>query len=171
MTSEPRVVGPEGVAAFESPAAEDVVVHASGGESNGAYDVLELTIDPGPGVTPMHVHHETDEAMYVLEGELTVQLDEDRHVLTAGSYAMAPRGVPHTYRNSGDGQARVLFINSPGNNWEYLQAAGELGPVEGESDIERLLPVLESDDVEMVGPPLGVDDDGAAAGRPAEESP
>jgi quercetin dioxygenase-like cupin family protein len=154
MSGESRVVGPEGVATFESPASEAVVVRASGNESGGHYDLVELTIDPGPGVTPMHIHHETDEAMFVLEGELTVQLEDERHVLPAGAYAMAPREVPHTYRNSGDGQARVLFINSPGNNWEYLKAAGELGPVEDKSDIERLLPVLESYGVEIVGPPL-----------------
>lgn len=109
--------------------------------------------------------------MYVLEGEATVQLDEDRHVLSAGSYAVAPRGVPHTYRNSGDSPARVLFINSPGNNWEYLQAAAEHGPVEDESDIERLLPIHEAYGVEMVGPPLGGDVDDDPDDQSAVESP
>ena len=157
MNEEAHVVGPEGVAAFESPAAEDVVVRASGNETGGSYDLLELTIDPGPGVTPMHVHHETDEAMLVLGGELTVQLGDDRRVLQQGSYAMAPRGLPHTYRNSGEGPARVLFVNTPGNSWHYLEAAAEEGPVRDESDIERLLPILESHGVEIVGPPLEAD--------------
>lgn len=154
MSTETHVVDSDGVEAFESPAGEPVVVRATGNETNGTYDLLELTIPPGPGVTPMHVHHENDEAMLVLEGELTVQLGEERRVLAAGGFANAPRGVPHTYRNSGDQPARVLFVNSPGNNWEYLKEAGEHGPVEDESDIERLLPILESHGVEMVGPPL-----------------
>lgn len=153
MGDETRVVR-EGVAAFESPAGEDVVVRASGNESDGHYDLLELTVPPGPGVTPMHIHREMDEAMYVIEGELTVQLGEDRRVLEVGSYAMAPRGVPHTYRNSGNGPARVLFINTPGNSWRYLEEAAEHGPVENESDMERILPILESHGVEVVGPPL-----------------
>jgi mannose-6-phosphate isomerase-like protein (cupin superfamily) len=159
MRGEPHVVGPEGVAAFESPAGEAVVVRASGNESGGSYDLVELTIDPGPGVTPMHVHHENDEAMYVLEGERAVKLGDDRRLLEAGSYTMGPRGVPHTYRNSDHGRARVFFVNSPGNNWRYLQEAGEHGPVEDDSDIERLLPILESHGVEMVGPPLDADGD------------
>lgn len=154
MTDEAHVVGSHGITAFESPAGEDAVVRASGNESSGTYDLLEITIPPGPGVTPMHVHHEMDEAMYVLEGELTVQLKDERSVFTAGSYAMAPRGVPHTYRNSGDDPVRVLFINTPGNNWKYLEEAGKQGPVEDESVIERLLPILESHGVEMVGPPI-----------------
>lgn len=157
MTDDTAVVGPDGVAAFESPAAEPVVVKASGEQTGGQYDILELTIPPGPGVTPQHIHHETDEAMYVVEGELTVRLRDELHELPAGSYAMAPRGVPHTYRNSGDGPARVLFINTPGDSWEYLRVAGELGPVEDESDIERLVPVLEEHGVELVGPPLDGD--------------
>ena len=154
MGNETRVVGSEGVAAFESPAGEDVVVRASGDESGGSYDLIEVTIPPGPGVTPMHVHHEMDEAMYVLEGEVTVQFGDDRRVLEPGSYAMAPRGVPHTYRNSGDGEARVLFIDTPGNSWRYLEEAAEHGPVEDESDMERILPILESHGIEVVGPPL-----------------
>jgi quercetin dioxygenase-like cupin family protein len=159
MSGEAHVVGPAGIESFQSPAGEDVVVRVSGDESAGAYDILELTIEPGPGVTPMHVHHENDEAMYVLEGELTVQLGDDQHVLPPGAYAIAPRGVPHTYRNSGDDIARVLFINSPGNNWRYLKAAAEHGPVEDESDIEAMLPILESYGVEMVGPPLAENGD------------
>ena len=155
MGTEPRVVDEAGKAAFQSPAAEDVVVRATGEETDGQYDMVELTIPPGPAVTPLHIHHDNDEAMYVIEGEVTVKLGEKRHVLEAGGYTMAPRGLAHTYRNSGDSPARVLFIYTPGNHWRYLDETGKHGPVEDESDVERLLPVLESYGIEMVGPPIG----------------
>ena len=161
MSAEPRVVGNAGKATFQSPAAEDVVVRATGEETNGQYDVVEVTIPAGPGVTPLHVHHDNDEAMHVIEGEITVKLGKERHVLAAGGYVMAPRGLPHTYRNSGDDPARVLFIYTPGNHWRYLLETGEHGPVENESDIEALLPILEDYGIEMVGPPL----DGPAEGN------
>lgn len=154
MSDEVHVVGPGGITEFESPAAEDVVVLASGDEPGGHYDLLEFTIPPGPGVTPLHIHQDNDEAYYVLEGELTLRIGDDRHVLTPGSFAIAPRGVPHTYRNSGDGPARVLITYTPGNHWPMLEEAAEHGPVQEESDIERMLPILESYGVEMVGPPL-----------------
>lgn len=170
MSDETHVVGREGIATVESPAGESVVVRASGKESGGSYDLGELTIPPGPGVTPMHIHHEMDEAMYVLEGELTVQLGDDRHVLTPGSYAMAPRGVPHTY-HAGDDHAHVLFINSPGNNWGYLEAAAEHGPVQDKSDIERMLPILVTHGVEMVGPPVDDEVDDATDEEPTAGSP
>ncbi len=154
MSGDPRVVEERGKVSFQSPAAEDVVVRATGEETNGQYDMVEITIPPGPGVTPLHVHHENDEAMHVIEGEVTVKLGEERHVLGSGAYAMAPRGLPHTYRNSGADLARVLFIYTPGNHWHYLQETGERGPVADESDIEALLPILEEYGIEMVGPPL-----------------
>lgn len=160
MSDEAHVVEPGGIAAFQSPAAEDVVVRATGEETDGQYDVVEITIPVGPGVTPLHVHHDNDEAMYVIEGEVTVKLGEERHVLKAGAYAMAPRGLPHTYRNSSDDPARVLFVYTPGNHWRYLQETGELGPVRDESDVEELLPILEGYGIEMVGPPLDGEPDG-----------
>jgi quercetin dioxygenase-like cupin family protein len=154
MTDHPYPIVAEGVAQFESPAGEDVVVRATGDETDGAYDILDLTIPPGPGVTPLHVHHENDEAILVLTGEVTVQLGDDRHRIGPGGFVNAPSGLAHTYRNSGDGPARALFVLTPGNNWEYLLEAARHGPVEDESDIEKLVPILESHGVEMVGPPL-----------------
>lgn len=158
MSNEAHIVGTEGIVSFESPAGEDVIVKASGNESSGHYDLLEFTIKPGPGITPLHVHRDNEEAIYVLEGELTVQLGEDLHILGPGAYAMASRGVPHTYRNSGNKPAIVLFTYMPGNHWQMLEEAAEVGPVKDESDIERLLPILKSYGVEMVGPPITVDE-------------
>lgn len=157
MTDDASVIGSEGVAQFESPAGEEVVVRATGEETDGAYDVLDITIPPGPGVTPQHVHHENDEATLVLAGELTVRLGDEHHVLGPGEFVNAPSGLPHTYKNSGKKPARALFVMSPGNNWMYLQEAAEHGPVEDESDIEKLLPILEAHGVEVVGPPIDGD--------------
>jgi mannose-6-phosphate isomerase-like protein (cupin superfamily) len=160
MSSDPHVVDGTGKASFQSPAGEDVVVRATGDETDGAYDLVEVTIPPGPGVTPLHVHHDNDEAMHVIEGEVTVKMGEERHVLEAGAYAMAPHGLPHTYRNSGEDPARVLFTYTPGNHWRYLKETGERGPVEDESDIEELLPILKEYGIEMVGPPLDAEAEG-----------
>lgn len=160
MSGKPRIVDKAGKVSFQSPAAEDVVVRATGEETDGQYDMVEITIPPGPGVTPLHVHHDNDEAIHVIAGEVTVKLGEERHVLEAGAYAMAPRGLPHTYRNSGEEPARALFVYTPGNHWRYLQETGERGPVEDESGIEELLPILEEYGIEMVGPPLDGESEG-----------
>lgn len=155
MSADRRVSDADGIASFQSPAEEDVVVRATGDQTDGQYDLVEVAIPPGPAVTPLHVHRDNDEAMLVLGGEVTVQLEDDQFDLTAGGFAMAPRGVPHTYGNAGEDTARVLFVYTPGDHWEYLREAGAAGPVEDESDVERLAPILGEYGIELVGPPIG----------------
>lgn len=50
-------------------------------------------------IAPLHVHHEDDEAWYVLTGELVVRSHNHDHRLTAGGAVLVPRGVVHTYWN------------------------------------------------------------------------
>jgi quercetin dioxygenase-like cupin family protein len=57
---------------------------------------------PGP---PLHTH-DFDEAFYVLEGELTFQLEDKLRTATGGESVFAPRGVPHTLANSSGAAAR-----------------------------------------------------------------
>jgi len=55
---------------------------------------------------PLHVHAE-DESFHVLEGSLTVYLEDDAVRLEAGETLVAPSGVPHTYRAE-SAKARLL---------------------------------------------------------------
>ena len=48
-------------------------VKATGEDTGGRFGLWETTTPPGnPGPAP-HIHHNEDEAMYVLEGECTVR--------------------------------------------------------------------------------------------------
>ena len=81
----------------------------------GAYSLIEFTVKPGTGPVP-HRHSREDEAFYVLDGELEFRLGERGErviVVTAGSFIFAPRGIPHTFKNSGTTPARALVIISP----------------------------------------------------------
>lgn len=155
MTNEAHVVDPEGAATYETPQGEDIIVLARGDEPGVDYDFLEFIIPTEPGVVPLHIHHDNDEAFYVIEGELLFQIGDDQHTLTTGTYAFGPRGVPHAYRNTGDGPARILVIYTPGNFVRMTEELAELGPLDfdDESDLERVVPILEEYGVEMVGPP------------------
>ena len=68
---------------------------------------------PGPPrlIAPRHVHHSDDEAWYVLEGTLCVQVGDKDIEARAGSGVLVPRGTPHTYWNPGP--ARYLLIMTP----------------------------------------------------------
>jgi mannose-6-phosphate isomerase-like protein (cupin superfamily) len=78
--------------------------------------VLAEWTDPGGGqdppmyIAPLHVHHEDDEAWYVLDGELTVRAGDKDHHVPAGGAVIVPRGTPHTYWNPSPGPARYLLV-------------------------------------------------------------
>lgn len=82
----------------------------------GADFVIAEWQDPGgpPGpprwIAPLHLHRNDDEAWYVLEGTLCVQVGKDVVEAHAGSAVFVPRGTPHTYWNPSRGLARYLLV-------------------------------------------------------------
>ncbi len=67
---------------------------------------------PGPPrlIAPLHLHHNDDEAWYVLEGALRVQVGDQVVEARAGSGVFVPRGTMHTYWNPGPEPARYLLV-------------------------------------------------------------
>jgi len=88
-------------------------------QSAGAVSVIEVSSSPGFAGPPLH-RHDFDEAFYVLEGELTFQLDDEVFTRTAGELAFAPRNVPHTYANHSGAPARALIVCTPAGFERYF---------------------------------------------------
>jgi mannose-6-phosphate isomerase-like protein (cupin superfamily) len=88
------------------------------GSADNAFIVAEWQ-DPGgpPGpprlIAPLHLHHNDDEAWYVLEGTLIVRVGDEEIEAPAGSSVYVRRGTPHTYWNPGPGPTRYLLIMTP----------------------------------------------------------
>jgi len=85
------------------------------GSVNDAFVIAEWRDGGGPPgpprlIAPLHVHHLDDEAWYVLEGTLRVQVGKDEVEAQAGSGVFVPRGTAHTYWNPGPGPVRYLLI-------------------------------------------------------------
>ena len=77
---------------------------------------------PGWGHTPPHVHARHAEALYVLEGELTLQLEDRVHRVGPETWAFVPRGVVHAFEVTGDRQARYLAFHAPGSGYgDYVR--------------------------------------------------
>src|SRR5438874_4823008 len=72
----------------------------------------EAVVPPGGGPPP-HVHSREEEGFYVLEGEVTFRVGEERFVATAGTFANMPVGTPHSFRNEGSHPARMLISVAP----------------------------------------------------------
>jgi quercetin dioxygenase-like cupin family protein len=74
--------------------------------------LFEETVPAGTKST-FHLHHDSDEVAYVLEGEVTFLIGEEVTVGRAGAYAFMPRGVPHAWKSTGRATGRVLFLYTP----------------------------------------------------------
>ena len=76
--------------------------------------VREWDLAPYPGdQAPPHVHHRSDEAFYVLAGQLEVLVRDERRILTTGELAFIPAGTVHTFANRGPDAARILVVMTP----------------------------------------------------------
>jgi mannose-6-phosphate isomerase-like protein (cupin superfamily) len=64
-------------------------------------------------IARLHVHHEDDEAWYVLRGKLGFRLGNEELEAGPGSAVFARRGTPHAYRNAGHGKTEYLLVMPP----------------------------------------------------------
>ena len=96
------------------------------GSANDSFVVAEWRdagAPPGPPryIAPLHLHHNDDEAWYVLEGALHVKRGPEVIEARAGSAVLVPRGTPHTYLNPDSQPARYLLVMTP-NVYKLIQA-------------------------------------------------
>ena len=83
-----------------------------GGETGDSIMMFEETVPAGTKST-FHLHHDSDEVAYVLEGEVTFMIGEKVTVGGPGAYAFMPRGVPHAWKSTGAKNGTVLFLYTP----------------------------------------------------------
>ncbi len=92
----------------------------------GAADALLVTYEPGASssVEGRLMRHAGVEYAYLLEGELTLQLDFDTHVLRPGDSLHFDSVRPHMYSNRGDAVARgVWFVTGRREQNQAMPAA------------------------------------------------
>jgi uncharacterized RmlC-like cupin family protein len=105
--------------------------------------------------------HDFDEAFYVLEGELTFQLEDERLTARRGQLVFAPRCVPHTLANHSAADARYLLICAAAGFERYFDhiAADQAGspppPEAGKPFPETIVLGPPIDAIESSGPPAG----------------
>jgi quercetin dioxygenase-like cupin family protein len=85
---------------------------ATGDHTNGKYALWEAIVPPGGGPPP-HVHSREEEGFYVLEGEITFHIGEQRIMATAGVFANMPVGTPHSFKNESGKSAKMLISVAP----------------------------------------------------------
>jgi quercetin dioxygenase-like cupin family protein len=150
-TLRPLVVAAEQGPTVEMGPLERIVFKTSGATTGDAFDLLEVTTQPGGG-PPEHVHHRNDEANYVINGALRVKLGSDLFTAEVGSFFFVPRGTPHAFGNVSAEPARLLVMIMPGGMQGYFE---QLGPLlfgsPNQTDVARILAQYNA---EVTGPPL-----------------
>jgi mannose-6-phosphate isomerase-like protein (cupin superfamily) len=119
--------------------ASDVI--ASSADTSGALGLVETAIPRGHSA-PLHVHHDEDEAFYILRGTVDFVCGDERFPAEQGAVVYLPRGLSHSFIGVSDDVARVLVFMLPAGLEQAL------------ADSERFGEIFERRHVKVVGPPL-----------------
>ncbi len=125
-------------------------------EPDSTYSMVEWAAEPGAPGSSVHIHRQTDEAFYVLEGTFGFQVGERTVEGSAGAFVFAPKGTAHAFWNQGPTPARMLLTMSPPEFWRYLKELAEgLAAAGDDAEVARSLRerLSEKYDIEVVGPP------------------
>jgi quercetin dioxygenase-like cupin family protein len=83
------------------------------GEHTGSVHMAWTMCELAPGASlPRHLHT-FEQAAYVLEGELELELDDRRHRLSGDDFALVPTGASHRWTNRSGAGARWLEVSVP----------------------------------------------------------
>lgn len=126
--------------------------------TNGAFSLVHLTHRHGEG-TPLHVHHNDDEAFFVLHGDVKGMCGDTAWEASGGSFVWLPRGVPHAFQAVSELPLELLVMSISGSFDTFVAEAGD-PLVDGADtaatvlDPTRLADIAAPHDIEILGPPV-----------------
>jgi mannose-6-phosphate isomerase-like protein (cupin superfamily) len=122
---------------------------AASDDLGGAAAVFVQTVMPNAG-PPAHVHLDTDEFFYVLDGELEVWVDGKHATLSAHMSATLPRGLAHRFDNRSGKPVRVLSVVTPGRGARFFDDIDRERP-ELPAGLPKLAEIVSRHDIVFVG--------------------
>jgi mannose-6-phosphate isomerase-like protein (cupin superfamily) len=151
------------------PGVSRISTKVSGEQSEGRLLQVRSTDSRG-AAPPLHIHHDADETWYVIDGQLTVFVGDERIVAGPGDFVFGPMGVPHAFLVTSE-RAESLITFSPagtkgpsgyGVEGFFREAAvrvvpGQAPPEPAEADPEELARLMARYGIETVGPPPTLD--------------
>ena len=127
---------------------------AVGRDTDGHYGLVEFTAPAGSPGPPPHIHEREEEALYVVEGELKVQIAERTLQARAGTFVLVPRGTVHTFSNPASRPAKALVIVSPAGFEEAFEEMAEAAPRADEPpNMDKLLAIAKKYNLKIVDAP------------------
>jgi quercetin dioxygenase-like cupin family protein len=137
-----------------------MTVLAGGDQTRGGFTFLEWEAPEGFG-PPRHIHHQEEEASYLLDGEMTVQCGDREWTAGPAGFVFLPRGIPHAFVVT-RGPARGLQITAPSGFERFIAELGRPADRPGlpdgmPPDIAALSEAGNRYGYETVGPPLNLE--------------
>src|SRR5689334_3980105 len=106
---------------------EFCLIRVPAADTNRVYSFVEIASEPGDG-TPLHVHQNEDEYLFVLEGTARCALGDKTFDAEAGTMVALPRQIQHAWANRSTSILRMAFICYPGGCEDAMRiiAKGEV---------------------------------------------
>ncbi|MGA9432785.1 MAG: cupin domain-containing protein [Roseobacter sp.] len=76
------------------------------------YNDNEVMVVRFQGAFPFHLHEDTDDFFLVLEGEMTMELEDSTHTVKTGELFIVPKVITH--RPKAEQECHVLLIEPKG---------------------------------------------------------
>jgi quercetin dioxygenase-like cupin family protein len=127
MGAKGFVVPPGGGSVLSMAPGRSAALKLLRGDTGDSIMLFEETAPPGTETT-LHLHRDSDEVAYVLSGEITLKIGGEITVGGPGTCAFIPRGVPHTWKNTGAETGRVLFLYTPAAAGGFFEGQLERPP-------------------------------------------
>lgn len=103
------------------------MVNSTTGARNADVHINLINLDSGPG--EVHFHRYSENVYVVLEGEVEVVIEGERHILKPNDVGWIAPGVIHTAGNAGTkGVARVIEIYAPAPTFDDFFALDDWPP-------------------------------------------
>jgi quercetin dioxygenase-like cupin family protein len=133
---------------------EELQVKVAGRDTDDRFAILYFAVPSMTG-PPLHRHTHEDELFYVLEGELTFQIDGKSCIAKTGAAVFAPRHTVHTYQNFSSLAARLLIMVAPAGLEHFFEELSKGTPAGAAPDPIFFRTLDEKYGLKTLGPPLG----------------
>ena len=101
---------------------------------------------------PLHVHHENDEWLYILDGEFVAEVGGVRYRLKRGDSLLMPMHIPHRWSIAGLPQAGAIHLYTPAGKMDLaFDDRGKPGGAQTEAERKA---EFEGYGMTLLGPPL-----------------
>ena len=115
-------------------------VKLDGEQTGDAYSVFEISAPPNVGAG-LHIDNDWDEFWHVMEGTFTFMLNGKQIELGAGGFAHGPKGIPHSFKNTGETTGKLVMFTNPSGLEDFFRDIDDASP-DGNPDKETFVKIM-----------------------------